>query len=359
MRAEEGLKETNRAAEEQAAERETHRLLRKLMQDAVPPVPRKLNRVGELFGLYLEIAAKNGWPMAQRKERLTLLRLVILQLLAPDIFRFGRYNPTFLQKLESWKPAGRRANLNQIYEQTRNKIKELEAKPDDVQSARDLYTLRRLDQPLLTKVREAQRDRSHFDPMDLIDSENLSDSKLRRYFNLEDPQFASRQAGVTFTATADSQFTAQTGQEPIFAAKSGAEPEIAMAAPAETATPAARRPEIKIQREGYPLPDERSPAAPSDPESFFNQLFSTDEIAWRNALEQEAENLSGHRLDDSSFRMLINEVSQTPSFVQIDWLEQLEPYLTADQIYEIYQQSGLLQRLNNEIKEERYGSEQP
>ena len=98
----EDLPGRDRAAVERAAERETRSLLRDLVGKAVPAVPRKLNRVGELFGLCLDVARENGWRMTERKEQLTLLRLVILQLLAPDLYRFGRHNPGFLNKLEAW-----------------------------------------------------------------------------------------------------------------------------------------------------------------------------------------------------------------------------------------------------------------
>lgn len=300
----------DRATVEQAAKRETRRLLRDLVGKAVPPVPRKLNRVGELFGLCLEVARGNDWLIRERKEQLTLLRLVILQLLAPDLYRFGRHNPAFLSKLEAWSVEyTKKANLSLIEDAIRVSIRKNEevlknkqSKPDEAQTAvNDLYTARRLDQPLLDLVRTAQQHRSRFDPLKLLDSDNPCDSGIHRYFNLElGLALPPAPTGLVATILDDA--------------------------------------------------DDHTPAAPSDPDGFFNQLFSSDEIAWRNAIEQEAERLNGRVLDNSSFNALLDRVRRAPKVVSVRWLEQLDPYLSADQLVALYRESQLLQRLNDSIQ---------
>lgn len=308
-------KEPGRADADQTKERETRRALRALIQKAVPPVPRKLNRVGELYGLYLDIAARNGWKMQERSERLTLLRLVILQLLAPDLHRFGRHERAFLKKLEDWQEKyGSLVHLDTVEEEIRKKIKTneetLEKEPGHPQANGDLYTLRRIDQPLLNLVRTAQQHRSHFDPLKLIDLDHRSEEGIHRYFNLE-----AATIELEARATVHFEASATLTVKPSFI-------------------------------------DEPPSAAPSNPQGFFNQLFSTDETAWRNALEQEAEQLAGHILDMSSFRTLIQKVHDNPGFVELRWVEQLEPYLSADQLYELYRESHLLQRLQDRLIKE-------
>jgi hypothetical protein len=190
----------DRAEKERAEERETRQLLRDLVGKAVPPVPRKLNRVGELFGLCQDVARENGWPLRERRQQLTLLRLVIVQLLAPDLYRFGRRNPRFLEKMESWFDKDtKQANLFLVEDKLRNRIKENEVavmnKTDKAQAAADdLKTARQLDQRLLELVHAAQQHRSRFDPLKLIDPANPSDNDndIRHYFNLEPSAVTSR-----------------------------------------------------------------------------------------------------------------------------------------------------------------------
>ena len=311
----------DRAEAERATERETRRLLRDLVGKAVPPVPRKLNRVGELFGLCLEVARENGWRMIERKEQLTLLRLVILQLLAPDLYRFGRHYAVFLSQMEAWcREYGKPVNLTLLDNDIRSRIAtheaELKTRPEDFEAAAKLYSLRRHYRPLLELVRSAQQQRSRFDPFNLIDVENPCDHDLIRYFNLESKGESKPFAGVGVTSILSMKAAPATS-------------EFLHAAPA---------------------PDDRLPAAPSDPEGFFNQLFSGDEIAWRNAIEQEAERLNGRMLDNSSFNALLDRVRRAPKVVSLRWLEQLDPYLSADQLVALYRESQLLQRLNDAIQ---------
>ena len=192
----------------------------------------------------------------------------------------------------------------------------VKARPEDFEAAAKLYNLRRYYRPLLELVRSAQQQRSRFDPFNLIDVENPCDHDLMRYFNLDSKGESRPFAGVGVPSTLSMKAAPATGE---FLHATHA-------------------------------PDDRLPAALSDPEGFFNQLFSGDEIAWRNAIEQEAERLNGHVLDNASFQSLLDRVCRAPRVVSVRWLEQLEPYLSADQLVALYRESKLLQRLNDAIQ---------
>lgn len=98
--------------------------------------------------------------------------------------------------------------------------------------------------------------------------------------------------------------------------------------------------------EREPLPAfDLEPAQLSDPEVFLVQLASRDPLAWRNALEQEAERLAGRRLDDDTFKALLARARKRPEMVNVAWLESLEPHLSPEQLLALYRQSGLLSRL--------------
>lgn len=59
-----------------------------LFLQAVPYVPRKLIRAAELLEFTLKLAARKG--IANGLDSVTLTRVLLLQLFAPDIFRFGK-----------------------------------------------------------------------------------------------------------------------------------------------------------------------------------------------------------------------------------------------------------------------------
>lgn len=310
--------ERQRSSGEKNDEQETRQLLLKLVCKAVPKVPRKLNRVGEMYGLYIKIAGKNKWPMQLRSERLTLLRLVIMQLLAPNLYRFGRYYPVFLDVLEGWydkykMPVNLAKIEGDIHSETGQKEEVINKNPNDLAALNDIHIARRYKRPLVDLVRAAQQHRSRFDPFNLVDIENRSEGDLSRYFNLENQREA--RPLVDFAAPASFKVVAEAGIGEF------------------------------IQKLGGP--NERPAIAPSDPEEFFHQLFSSDPTAWRNAIEQEAEQLTGRVLDDASFRALLDRVHRAPHVVSVRWVELLEPYLTADQFVALYRQSKLLQRLND------------
>lgn len=138
---------------------------------AVPHVPRKLIRAVELFQLQRDIIKERGM---QSLHELTLARLVILQLLVPEIFRFGRKWQGFLATLEHWEKE----------HQGRWILPSMELeKPKD---NKDLFLHEWQEQPLLALIKQHNSQRSGFNIRNIIDTEQPCDKGLSRYFCLLD-----------------------------------------------------------------------------------------------------------------------------------------------------------------------------
>lgn len=273
-------------------ENETRQYLRKLIQDAVPTNPRKLNRVAELYDFWLKVAEGNGWKIRTRGERLTLLRLACLQLLAPELYRFGQQEPSFLARLEEW--AGDASS--KVHGHIEALIqKDMEAKQGNPS---DLRVIQQRDEPLLAKLRQAQAQRSCFDPMKLIDLKHPCEDRLFRFYRLQ-PYLPG------YVATAPIRFVVRKKL-----------PVISLANPAQ----------------------------------FIDRLLSTDPLAWRSAMEQEAERLEGRVLDETTFQALLEPIKNRPEQVSLPWLELLAPHLNTEQLKNLYKQGQLLDRLNSRIK---------
>jgi hypothetical protein len=56
-------------------------------------------------------------------------------------------------------------------------------------------------------------------------------------------------------------------------------------------------------------------------------------------------------LDKASFNALVERVRSVPDFVNMDWLELIAPHLTAEQLFALYRESGLLPRLARELEQ--------
>lgn len=291
-----------------AAENRTRNQLLDLIKRAVPANPRKLNRVAELYGFWLKVAEGNSWSM----HRLTLLRLAILQLLAPDLYRFGQHQTAFLAKLESWLRDEPQARVQGALER---RLKELRNGYEQQQSASDLRQLERLDEPLLARLRTAQNHRSQFDPFDLLDAASPCEP-LPAYYRLGREPAAVVEAAVVMAMSMSL--------------------EIGVTGTAATAAIPAGIPPQPI-------------AALAHREPFIDQLLSSDPLAWRTALEQEAAALDGHVLDNASFQALLDGITRKPEHVTLAWLEPMAPHLTTAQLLELYRAGKLLTRLNAAI----------
>ena len=278
-----------------AAENATREKLLALIR-FVPANPRKLNRLAELYAFKLKVAEGNGWKLHSERERLTLLRLVAVQLLAPELYRFGQHQSSFVAKLEEWlKDEAAFVDVSgRIEARNRARRDTYEKDPSSLSS------LERLDEPLLAHLRNAQNQRSRFDPLRLLDINAPCDAALRDFYRLSRDKPSAATAGGIVSGIVS-----------------------------------------------YMLANQ--PAALVNPREFVDQLLSADPLAWRNALAHEAEALAGRVLDYFDFAALLNGIQNKPKHVTLAWLEPLAPHLTPSQLYQVYQGSDLLRRLNAAI----------
>lgn len=290
-----------------AAENAIRARLIELIVRAAPNNPRKLNRLAELYAFKLDVAAGNGWQLKSETERLTLLRLAAIQLLAPALYRFGAAGQwVFVAKLEQWLVEGGENARTSGYLEQRNR----DLRTQYANEAHYLRPHERLDEPLLAHLRNAQHQRSGFDPFDLLDPSSRCDSGLKNYYFLS-RQIVTGELHATETGSDRAHIVGSTGTI--------------------TTAPAAKL---------------------SHRHQFVEQLLAADPLVWRNALEQESEALAGRVLDDTTFAQLEAGIQVNPSQVSLPWLEPLTPHLTTDQLQRLYKASSLLRRLNDALPPE-------
>lgn len=302
-----------------------HEELLDLFRRAVPANPRKLIRSAELLSLQLSVASARGWPGI---DRLTLARLVLLQLFAPEVYRFCQRQPyyTFLTQMECWQREGLFVGrgrlekwLDQKEKEERDKLEEhdkLNLQQRDFADAQDekvensnpvsteLIDIETLMRPLVDRLRDCQHQRSNFDPVKLIDPSHPSDNGLRHYFDLLDKEQHK-------TVHADL--------------------------------------ELQWSIEGT-LSTE--PAKLDNPSRFVSLAAATNPLLWREATEAEESTLAGRRIPDDIFRQLLEMLQPFPPEELLSWIEHFFDHLSAGQMEQLYKETGLLAQINNGIKQE-------
>ncbi len=279
-----------------------------LFQRAVPANPRKLIRSAELLDLQLRVAAARGW---QRIDRLTLARLVLLQLFAPEVYRFCQRQPyhTFLTQLEQWHSerlfVGRNRLEDAVKAELREQRKQLSKTESDASTVDErVKRLEELMLPLISRLRDCQCQRGTFDPVRLIDPKQPSDSGLRRYFDLLDdrPDDSARKA-----QSAASEF--------------------------ETA-------------------EDAWPAELADPSLFVSLATSSDPLHWREATESEASALAGHQLPAELFEQILPAIKDFEPDQLLRWSEHFFDHLSPAQLEQLYRDSRLLAKINELLKKD-------
>jgi len=287
--------------------------LLELFADAVPPVPRKLIRATELLSLKIEVARKNGWdPAADENELYILAQLAIVQLFAPELYRFALKNRffTFLQRLEGWleerhgkksppsnhcleelerayRDAGLTGKNGRLPDSSQEKQEgEEKTSPDTVCQQKPIEfnprLVERMELPLVDLVIRARRQRSGFDPFDVVlkNPEGLyNDRALEKFFTLRPPKEESKGAE----------------QKPVAGA--------------------AELPIIE----------------PEDP-LFVEQITSTEPAYWQNALQDPGVQGKRGRLAEKEFKAILERLPQlSGSNLLVQWLEVVEPLLSTEQ----------------------------
>ncbi len=267
--------------------------LLELFVQAVPPVPRKIVRAVELLKFMREVAAAR--VTSRTLDAYTLAQIVLLQLFAPQTFRFLRR-----ERREAWLTLGRRIDELRKAPAVTGKANPSYAAPsffnwwqercnEEKKTTSSPY-IERVEEPFITELRHSINDRSGFDPRNLflIDQEQKVDEQLDVYFTLFEP-------------------------------------------PRVVSNPMSRR-------------LEQVSVAPREPSTFISQLLGTNRDEWLNAINRE-EGLREAVLDEATFAKLLNDIMARNFEVTTEWLEVVLPILSFDHIRRLYQGTGLIDNL--------------
>ncbi len=148
----------------------------------VPPVPRKLIRLSESFGLRKEVL-----QIDSLEDSLLLLRVVALQLFAPEAYRIAqKWLPGIFSQMQYWKDNEPYSNAWPSFSKILTEREKLESQgnfqegPDDRKTWDLVYT------PLLVEMDRTQQHRSGFNPSNFIQNwQPLPSIQWRRFFSVE------------------------------------------------------------------------------------------------------------------------------------------------------------------------------
>jgi formylglycine-generating enzyme required for sulfatase activity len=294
-----------------------------LFADCIPPVPRKLIRAVELLKLLLDI-------LDTRKKRdqyqlLPLAKLTLLQLFAPDLYRFGRrYDAGFMQRLENWVEydhwgmddfIGRtECEMLGLEYQHVGDTEKRDAKFSELEKAiqNDLRLFRKNDVRLYQHFEVARQNRSGFDPERLICSGSIAGENLTPYFSFLEDVIPEQEDMVS------SGRKHSLKDKEVEWSGSGLVPETDGQSASEDSRPLARIHKL---------------------DDFLNRLFSTDKANWQSALQSDE--MDGRVLDDQAFtaiRERLRDDSYSGLASQADWLRALDKVLTGAQFQLLAQQ---------------------
>jgi hypothetical protein len=307
-----------------------------LFLEAVPPVPRKLIRAADLLTFVRQLAQRQG--VLTHLHAYTLAQLVLLQLFAPQMFRYL----TRRDRMESWTrldarmqaarsergvdPTG--ASFFGWWEKAMAADREV-AKAGTTAGVTQTQ-LDRYEEPLVAELRQAVNTRSGFDPRRLFHPSLTVDPRLRPYFNL-----LAEDAAVTSPPpsppTPPPGGTVSPGPSPSLpppvSVKPPAVPTAAPIVPPITTTAPPPVPGM--------APVESAPstiaAAPRELENFIDLLMSPHADSWHGALNSEP-GLQGRVLDAQSFQTLRDRINQRGFTISGRWLDVVGVVLSDTQI---------------------------
>ena len=314
-----------------------NRWLVDLIVDAVPPMPRNLVRAIELLDFMRSVAIER--KLGERLQAYPVAQMTLLQLFAPDCFRFLRRGHA-----EGWKTFERRLRKdNREFSDATPILEDMLKRQPAVSSETffdwwiELCTKRlvetadpyvgRTERPLALRLNAARNNRNGFDPRNLMLTQVEVDASLEPYFSL----FAE----VTTPAPA-----ASAPVPPVAAPVAAPAVEPRPTRPTEPAgavsAPPASGPTVVVAH-----PPTVPTAAPRDRESFVRQLLTRSPDAWRNAITRE-EQLAGHVLDDATVEALLEQAGDAPR--EVAWLETLAPRLGEMQLRRLVRETRCLER---------------
>lgn len=283
--------------------------LLRLFVDHIPPVPRKQRRAAELLLLQLDMAAARG--CAAQIKPLPLAKLILLQLFAPDLYRFGRRRDTgFMNNLQSWAkthPDWER-NIESFAKSLEESINMLEGD----QKISELRLLDRLYKPLIEALESAAHNRSGFDPFRLIGKMPFASDDLQnlhRYFSFVEESADQRQEEASFAASSGQGAGRAEAQRPV-----------------------------------------TSFANPSD---FFDLLFSAFEANWQSAVQMPE--VRGRELDGKTFAAVLERLGKDEFkglLKNRSWLGNFLPLLNLQQFQQLAGKADIASQLSTDQWEE-------
>ncbi len=266
--------------------------LLELFLEAVPIVPRKMVRAGELLEFVRGVAAAKNLNL----NDYTLAQITLLQLFSPQCFRFLRRD-----RREAWITLEKRIYIT-LEKRTRRGPNE-KAPPDylsesffqwwdgickiDAGKNSAVRYIESIERPFIDELRQAAHNRTGFDP--------------RRLFLVGRGMHADRVLGPYFS---------------LFA-----EPQVSL---------------VDLET--------RQVAAPVQRDAFIEFLLGLSPESWSQALSSEP-NLRNAILDDATFNEIATRIQDRDPRFTADWLDALAPILSTAQLQRLIVQSGMIDSL--------------
>lgn len=252
-----------------------------LFVNLIPAIPRKLIRASELLKLSLEMAKARHCE--KQIHPLPLAKIVLLQLFAPDLYRYGRRRYSgFLTTLENWshktywRQRDFRSHIERDYQ-----ITEAESTDESIQLEKRNF--HRYYHDLIDAFESAAKNRTGFDLYQFIQHAQIGMEHLEPYFC----------------------FVEGENYEPA--------PQV-----------------ITAQEAALPI------AKINNHEEILDLLFSNTQGSWQSALQRPE--FAGKTLDDTLFNVLFERLNseQFKHFIhEIDWLCLLCPHLSLKQFQQL------------------------
>ena len=320
--------------------------LLRLFVKAVPGVPRKLIRAAELLNLKVETAKKNGWdPTQDDRDLYILAQLAIIQSFAPELYRFALKNGfwTFLMRLEELLDEGREPPPNYCLAELGREYREIlgatqkKAGGENAGSLRcrrpqipsSPYLIERLELPFIDLLVRTRRQRSGFDPFNVVrygpTQQNKRAVSFGKFFFLRgvaQKTVIRQRVGRKLTANSEEYVN----------------------------VPRYKRSQIQrelqeAQKEDQEFVFEPSILMPENPRDFVEQITTSEPSYWLNALQDPGVRGKRGKLDPEVFEQIQEKLQKQGGFFEdqpdrlLEWLELLEPIVSQEQFDELVRAS--------------------